>query len=127
MNRAEVLLNALRSRDLSISVEGADIRVSPKSRLSDDDRNALRHHKQEVLAKLQAESDEITRRTSVMRLQLPSNGPIPFLTLGGDLPEIPGSCPSCGASLREPERYRCHLCAAAARGALRSRAPPTPL
>ena len=127
MNRAEEILNGLRRRGLSVSMEGSNIRVSPKSLLSDDDRNGLRHHKQEVLGKLQAEAAEITRRIGVMRLQLPSNGPIPFLTLGGDLPEIPGSCPSCGASLREPERYRCYLCAEAARGALRARGPPTPL
>jgi hypothetical protein len=59
---------------------------------------------------------DIGWRVKVMRAQIPTFGPIPFLVA---LPEeetlfLPGHCGSCGDPLVEGRRYRCAPCQEAA-------------
>ena len=113
---ARSLLREAASAGLRISVEGDVLRVrGPKTGAPIAEQLAA--HKPAVLALLTSEREQAIRlRVDAFRSQVPERGPIPFLAM--TLTIAPGACPSCGDPLGADERYRCGLCAEAARRVL---------
>jgi hypothetical protein len=66
--------------------------------------------KQEVIALLERQEDDVAWRADFMRSQLHPSGPISFLVARRDLTDAPGLCLSCDAPLATGRRYRCAPC-----------------
>jgi TubC N-terminal docking domain len=108
----------LRRQGLTLRPEGDHIRVSPKSVLTPELRDALVARRPEILALLTSEDDQVAWRLEAMRRQVPTSGPIPFL-VARDIQPAPGACQSCGAPLGADQPYRCRPCVEAATLTLR--------
>ena len=112
------LLERLRQRDYTVSIEDDRLAVEPGDLLGPDDIAALKVAKPiliELLFTL-----EVAWRVRVMRQQLPLDRlyPIPSLVAitARSVPYKRGTCFSCGARLTDPETFgRCSHCGHAAR------------
>ena len=87
-------VSRLRARGMRLAVEGSNVRVSPRSLLTDDDRATIRERKPELLKVLTAPNDAPDWRTRWNR---------PSAPWGGDDAELIDWFHSCHDSLpREP-------------------------
>jgi hypothetical protein len=107
------LLEEAEAAGLRVSVDGNTLRIrGPKT--GAPIAQQLTARKPEVLALLSDGRERAIRvRVDAFRPQVPETGPIPFLVMTPSI--VPGACLSCGESLDRTERYRCGLCAEAAR------------
>jgi len=106
------ILNEARAAGLEIKIDGDRLVVrGPRSAAPLAEQ--LLGMKQEVIALLGRQHDEVAWRADFMRSQLRPNGPIPFLVARRDLSDVPGLCLSCDDPLAEGRRYRCAPCVSA--------------
>jgi hypothetical protein len=112
MERVAALLADARAAGLNVQAE-ADRLVVRGPRMHEDLALQLIAAKPRVLTVLAEEEAEIAWRVAVMRLQVPSTGPIPVLVARGGRPS-PGHCVSCGDPLLTDRSRRCRLCSQAA-------------
>jgi len=109
------LLTELQRRGIRLSPEGGMLRVqAPSGELTEEDRCAIRDAKLALLAALKTETAAdaaVGWRVAAMAPQVPTRGPVPFLTVG--LSVGAGACPSCGGDLGDTH-YRCRPCSMAA-------------
>jgi hypothetical protein len=117
------LVAGLRRSGLTLTAEGDQIRVSPKSALTPSIRATLASQQREILRVLIYEDPEIQWRLEVMRPQVLASGPI-LLLVARDLAPAPGACLSCGDALAAGQTSRCRPCVEAATMALREARSP---
>jgi hypothetical protein len=113
---ARAVLDEARRRGISLTVDRDGILANYRQGTPTEDlKELVPLFRQELIALLSAEDEEVAWRVLVMRGQLPDRGPIPFLLAKPEVRanDAPGCCLSCGEPLTAERRFRCLFCTAA--------------
>src|SRR5215468_4021001 len=100
---ATSLIESLAARGISLSPNGESVRVMPASALTDDDRRAIRDHKQEILLILRSGPADQPRIGTFGR---------PMVVRGRQLPTLDCLWAPCSGSLtlHGRDRFLCGDC-----------------
>ena len=116
---ARELLVELERRGVELAISGRRLRYRPQHAVTPVLRVAMAERRDELLALLADEEEEVRWRADAMRSRVPATGPIPTLCARPATTVAPGCCLSCGERLPAGGRYRCDPCVKAAWRALR--------
>ncbi len=116
---AAALLADLQARGVRLYLAGDELRYRAKAGAMTPDLAAAVQPLKPALIAFLREEEAIAWRAEVMREQIPTTGPVPFLVAVLDVAPVAGVCHSCGDPF-ELVGYvqRCRLCAVAAGRAL---------
>ena len=116
---AAVLVRALGNAGFALTASAGTLTVRPASRLTEDQRQAIRTHRNGLIELIERHDQEaIQWRVEAMRQQVVLGQALPLLVARRDVEATPDTCASCGDSLTGPVPVagvgRCAVCRRAA-------------